>query len=291
MDTLINLRSTSYCLVKGVSGQRIWTGGNDIALEGSWHWDEGDDLLSYLNWDADNPTNDNGIGDCLELRGDHSWKWNDLECSSVRPFVCELHACHLPDHCITTNCTTTDDYRCIKCKDEGSKANYSLYWPTANKKACEATCSWKENWCWPGTCAAHLAKHCICSTGFYKNSSSPARCQLSKEAHIVTCRLGAESDKGEVGNSTSHGDCEKEESTYINFQPKSLSYTFVTSFEMPNNMPPYPIHINESHFGVVHAEVTLYKEDLKSKLYTVQIHQSNHLWTTVENHTIPICFH
>ena len=92
---------------------------------------------------------------------------------------------------------------------------------------------------------------------------------------METCRLGAESDKGEVGNSTLHGDCEKEESTFINFQPKSLSYTFVTSFEMPKNMPSYPIHIHESHFGVVHAEVKLYKEDLNSKKYQIILLQKN----------------
>lgn len=40
-----------------------------------------------------------------------------------------------------------------------------------------ATCSWKENWCWPGTCTNHLAKNCVCSNDFYKSSSNPARCE------------------------------------------------------------------------------------------------------------------
>ena len=115
-------------------------------------------------------------------------------------------ACHLPENCLTTTCTKTDDFQCTECEHEGSTVETSLYWPTTDKKACEgspfiyissslhttslclqiyntdilfsiATCSWEENWCWPGTCAGHLAKNCVCSNGFYKNSSSPAQCQ------------------------------------------------------------------------------------------------------------------
>nr|XP_022322784.1 C-type lectin mannose-binding isoform-like [Crassostrea virginica] len=209
-------------LASGVS--HLWTGGNDIRSERTWEWDGGG-YLSYSNWDSHEP-NDDGNEDCLELRSEKSWKWNDEDCGLARPFICELHACHLPDHCITTTCTNTYDFQCTKCQHQASDAEHSLYWPTANKKACE----------------------------------------VSKEAHIETCRLGAESDKGEVGNSTSHGDCEKEESTYINFQPKSLSYTFVTSFDTLNNMPSKPIHIHESRFGVVHAEIRLYKEDLNKNI-------------------------
>lgn len=88
---------------------------------------------------------------------------------------------------------------------------------------------------------------------------------VSKKPHIDICRLGAESDRGEVGNSTSHGECEKEESTYIKFQPKSLSFKFVTAFDTPKGLPEKPTHINEYHFGVVHAEVSLYKENINGK--------------------------
>lgn len=88
---------------------------------------------------------------------------------------------------------------------------------------------------------------------------------VSKKPHILTCRLGAESDKGVMRNSTSHGDCEKEESTYINFQPKSLSFKFVMLFEMPKNLTNTPIHIHDYHFGVVQSEVIVYKENLHRK--------------------------
>lgn len=86
--------------------------------------------------------------------------------------------------------------------------------------------------------------------------------QVSKKPRIETCRLGAESDRGEVGNSTSHGEGQKEKSTYINFQPKSLSFNFVTAFDTPKGLPEKPTHIHEYHFGVVHAEVSLYKQNI-----------------------------
>lgn len=79
----------------------------------------------------------------------------------------------------------------------------------------------------------------------------------SKKPRIETCRIGAESDRGEVRNSTSHGECQKEKSTYINFQPKSLSFKFVTAFDTLKGLPEKPIHIHEYHFGIVHAEVSL----------------------------------
>lgn len=83
-----------------------------------------------------------------------------------------------------------------------------------------------------------------------------------KKPHIETCRIGAESERGEVGNSTSHGECQNEESTYINFQPKSMSFKLITAFETPKGLPEKPTHIHEYHFGVVHAEVSLYKQNI-----------------------------
>lgn len=36
------------------------------------------------------PNNDDSE-DCLELRSEHSWTWNDESCGQNRPFICELH--------------------------------------------------------------------------------------------------------------------------------------------------------------------------------------------------------
>lgn len=84
---------------------------------------------------------------------------------------------------------------------------------------------------------------------------------VSRKPSIPSCYLGAESDKGEVGNSTSHD----EESTYINFQPKSMSFKFNMEFKPSDNLTTsYPNHISESLFGIVNAKIRLYKEDVNS---------------------------
>lgn len=52
---------------------------------------------------SDEP-NDDGNEDCLELRSEKSWKWNDEDCGLARPFICELHGrtCNLFNkHCNT----------------------------------------------------------------------------------------------------------------------------------------------------------------------------------------------
>lgn len=88
---------------------------------------------------------------------------------------------------------------------------------------------------------------------------------VSRKPDILSCQLGAESDKGEVRNSTSHGDCSNEESTFINFQPKSMSFNFDMEFTPSDNISTsYPNHINESLFGIVNAKIRLYKEDVNS---------------------------
>lgn len=46
-------------------------------------------------------------------------------------------ACHLPEHCVATTCTRSDDYQCTKCQSEKSTAQYSVYWPNPDKKVCE----------------------------------------------------------------------------------------------------------------------------------------------------------
>jgi hypothetical protein len=130
--------------------------------------------LNYLHlFLVDEPSN-SGNEDCLELRSEHSWTWNDESCGHDRPFICELHgnldickldftilyeqydangwplvqtaffqydsaivACHLPEHCVATTCTRSDDYQCTKCENEKATAQYSIYWPTSDKKVCQ----------------------------------------------------------------------------------------------------------------------------------------------------------
>lgn len=47
-------------------------------------------LWSFLVFFPGEPNDEDGE-DCLELRSEFSWKWNDESCDYKRPFICELH--------------------------------------------------------------------------------------------------------------------------------------------------------------------------------------------------------
>jgi len=65
---------------------RMWIGLSDTAEEGNWSWTSGSGL-EYAAWAPDEPNNYNEEH-CVELHAD-AWKWNDLECSTKLPSVCE----------------------------------------------------------------------------------------------------------------------------------------------------------------------------------------------------------
>ena len=64
-----------------------WFGGNDIEEEGVWMWTDSTPW-EFTSWGPGQPSNANGGGnqDCLQY--DMEWKWDDVECSWNKPFVC-----------------------------------------------------------------------------------------------------------------------------------------------------------------------------------------------------------
>ncbi len=75
---------------RGLGG--AWTGLNDHVAEGRWVWLDGQPLL-YSHWDQGEPNNGgNGGEDCGILMTDQNraGEWDDRECDSTRPFLCEL---------------------------------------------------------------------------------------------------------------------------------------------------------------------------------------------------------
>nr|QNH72453.1 toxin candidate TRINITY_DN20625_c6_g6_i3.p1 [Ceriantheomorphe brasiliensis] len=65
-----------------------WTGGNDQATEGTFVWGDGS-TFSYSDWHAGEPNDLNNNEDCLELRKDFQFQWNDLDCSHLNAFICK----------------------------------------------------------------------------------------------------------------------------------------------------------------------------------------------------------
>nr|WCD23708.1 C-type lectin [Glycymeris yessoensis] len=81
------LKETAKQLEAG-SAANYWIGGSDLTTEGQWQWLNNEKCFSYTGWDAGEP-NDNDIEDCLELRADREYRWNDEHCWSTRFFICE----------------------------------------------------------------------------------------------------------------------------------------------------------------------------------------------------------
>jgi hypothetical protein len=83
------------------SQEKWWTGGNDIASEGVWVWDDGDELFydhntrteyGYNNWHPGEPNNVGsapGGEDCLQYNRWGDGTWNDEPCGSAFRFICE----------------------------------------------------------------------------------------------------------------------------------------------------------------------------------------------------------
>jgi hypothetical protein len=67
-----------------------WIGLNDIASEGSFVWLDGEQP-GFTKWNDGEPNDAGGAEDCgvLYTTGTSVAMWNDADCSSALPFVCE----------------------------------------------------------------------------------------------------------------------------------------------------------------------------------------------------------
>ena len=86
-----------------VSDAAYWIGANDIDDEGNWKWTDGTSFDfganlsgSVFPWSnnpgLNEPNNAGGGEDCVELRPDRGWEWNDRGCGPelTRSFLCNL---------------------------------------------------------------------------------------------------------------------------------------------------------------------------------------------------------
>ena len=68
--------------------RRVWIGFTDNGTEGAFGWSDGTPA-KYTNWNPGEPNNSGGVEDCAGVNfGDWGY-WNDYDCASALPFVCE----------------------------------------------------------------------------------------------------------------------------------------------------------------------------------------------------------
>jgi len=73
-----------------MDGNDFWIGLNDIAVEGTFRWQDGT-LPSYTNWYPGEPNQRNNE-DCVQIWGSRGRQWNDGHCYQSIYFICEVPA-------------------------------------------------------------------------------------------------------------------------------------------------------------------------------------------------------
>jgi hypothetical protein len=95
---------TSTAAVHFGAGGRVyaWLGGDDLALEGDWRWQDGTAFWSgdyqgsavdglYTNWRSGDPNNLDGVEHCLAVNIASNPDWIDYDCALVAQVVCESY--------------------------------------------------------------------------------------------------------------------------------------------------------------------------------------------------------
>lgn len=187
----------------------IWFGASDRAEEGSWRWLGGTrfwigaaagaaDSGRYSNWLTGEPNDSKGHEDCGEVK---STGWNDSECSSPLPYLCERFAvstgcydgilngaetdvdcgggcgacpvgsaCSADSDCDTQRCQSSV---CVTpCTDgvkDDAETDVDCGGGTCPKcalnKACSVTADCASGQCTSGKCATCVASACPACTG------------------------------------------------------------------------------------------------------------------------------
>ncbi|XP_070610687.1 C-type lectin lectoxin-Thr1-like [Erythrolamprus reginae] len=71
------------------SGGRVWIGLNDPKKQRTWEWTDRS-RNSHLKWNPGEPNNSGNNEDCVELWDGSGYNnWNDENCVSERPFLCQ----------------------------------------------------------------------------------------------------------------------------------------------------------------------------------------------------------
>lgn len=67
----------------------FWIAATKFSNGGKFYWMGHDVPISYTNWGPSQPSDTEGSENCVELRKDIGFKWNDIDCQHNRYFVCE----------------------------------------------------------------------------------------------------------------------------------------------------------------------------------------------------------
>ncbi|XP_046356064.2 uncharacterized protein LOC124134978 [Haliotis rufescens] len=195
-------------------------------------------------------------------------------------------ACNQRGSCVAPNkCSCHTGYtgsQCEKCLDARGDSEHSIWWNINSHPDCALTCSWKNQWCWPGDCPdaanRNLRTNCKCRAGFVKKDggSSYTKCDLTYKPELLSCHIGMTDEHHSIRNST-HGSntrCSHETDTYVNLKPNSVYYLFFSKFDNIDITKP-PNYVYDQGYGIVTSWAKLKKiliNGAETSLSTVSLH-------------------
>merc|ERR1712136_201743 len=71
---------------------RVWIGATDVFHEGQFSWLRTFQRVSFTDWSQGESNMFHGPNseDCVQMRKEHNWQWNDESCVQPDYFVCEI---------------------------------------------------------------------------------------------------------------------------------------------------------------------------------------------------------
>ena len=78
-------------------GSVFWIGLDDRLVEGTFRWLDGA-TSSYRKWSPNEPNNNLGKEDCINLSPSNLGRWDDVLCDHARSFMCKVADPSCPSH-------------------------------------------------------------------------------------------------------------------------------------------------------------------------------------------------
>jgi len=88
-DQQVMNRLQNFLKDKTITDYHVWIGLDDIDIEGTFKWNDGD-VLTWSKWSGDNPDNYRNMEDCATVVPLYNYRWNDARCGHKYEFVCQL---------------------------------------------------------------------------------------------------------------------------------------------------------------------------------------------------------
>ena len=81
----------SYLTLDKGSPHSLWSGANDIEVEGDWVWENGESVnMEEAPWNNNQPNNEKEEDDCAIIYASGKYAMNDQSCGKRKPFLCQI---------------------------------------------------------------------------------------------------------------------------------------------------------------------------------------------------------